>query len=255
VSLLPGIVVAMIAANVLHFLVITGRVPIEGLPDVSLFHPVALFGHGLTLAVLITLAVEWFVLWGCWRQLEDGATRGAYNWARAGIEDCLSLLPRRCTLSAYEHKLEEQQARWSRPLDRRWGWYYCAALAIFVPGVVLVPLSLRPGPDPVPEPLALFLPLAVGAVETVVVFLLALRVRLRWGDLLQSWVDTAVEMQKRKTLIHKPPPRQPAPEVVPNPPVPSYGDPLYGEPAEASEGREIVFDNDMTPDQDEFRPY
>jgi hypothetical protein len=220
-----GVILGAAAASGVYYLRASGQWPELGgalpLPPGNHLHPVALFGHGLTLALLVTLVLQWLRLRRRWAEAVD-CDPAQSHWAGAAVRDCLDVLPARCTLKAYEKKLIERQERWTRTLDRRWLWFYCAALAVFVPGIVLVPLNLKPAPQPLPDPVSLFEPLAVAAVETVVVFLLALRVRLRWGDLLQTWVEAALDAQKKTARLRRkrPAESQAARWTQPSPPPP-----------------------------------
>lgn len=199
----PGLLLGAAAAAAVHYVRVSGLWPEAiPLPPGNHLHPVALFGHGLTLALLVTLGLAWLRL-GARRPEAIDCEPHQGHWAGAAVRDCLDVLPARCTLRAYEKKLIERQERWARTLNRRWLWFYCAALAVFVPGVVLVPLNLRPPPQPLPDPVTLFEPLAVAAVETAVVFLLALRVRLGWGDVLQTWVEAALDAQKKTARLRR----------------------------------------------------
>ena len=217
VPLWPGLLLGLGVALAVDYAHAHGYWPAAlPLPPGHHLHPLALFGHGLTLALLLTLFLEALALRPR-RQEAESASAGQPDWAGAAIRNCLDVLPARCTFKAYEKKLLETQQRWATRLDRRWLWYYCAALALFVPGAVLVPLGLRPAPQPQPDPITLFEPLGVAALETVVVFLFALRLRIRWGDVLQLWVEAALEGQKRNArLRRKRPGEGPTPATEPS---------------------------------------
>lgn len=253
VPLWPGLLLGLFAASAVGWA--AGSASWPKLPLLNDYlHPIALFGHGLTLALVFTLFLEGLRLWPRWREAED-CRASERHWAGAAVRDCLDALPARCTFKAYEKKLHERMQRWSARLDRRWLWYYCAALGLFVPGAVLVPLRLRPAPQPQPEPATLFAPLALAALETVVVFLLALRLRIRWGDLLQVWMEAALEGQKRNARLRRQRPPVGEPPVLraemleaPSPPPPLSSHPTPVPPASAFaiplDEVELVFDND-----------
>jgi hypothetical protein len=274
VPLWPGLLLGLVAATVAGYAQAHGYwPPALPLPPGNHLHPLALFGHGLALALVVTLVLEALRLRPRWQEAED-CSPSEPHWAGAAVRDCLDLLPARCTFKAYEKKLLEVQQRWATRLDRRWLWYYCAALGLIVPGAVLVPLGLRPSSQPQPDPVTLFEPLAVAAMETVVVFLFALRLRIRWGDVLQLWVEAALEGQKRNARLRRKRSAEvssvaaglqpagavsagykPAATEEPPPPPPShptslpdasaFAVPLAPPPVEmATDEVELVFDND-----------
>ncbi|MBI1915582.1 MAG: hypothetical protein HYS12_12740 [Planctomycetes bacterium] len=229
VPLWPGLLLGVLLAGGAGVAHVSGQWPPDlPVPPDHHLHPVALFGHGFAFAVAFTLLLQWLRLLPRRVELKTCEDRGQTHWASAAILDCLSVLPAKCTLKSYEKKLIDYQARWARTLDRRWLWYYCAALGVFVPGAVLVPLGLGGPPRPLPDPVTLFEPLAVAAVETVVLFLGALRLRIAWGGLLQDWVEAAMEMQKKRVRVRR---RQFAPTVRPAPasplPLASVSDPFF----------------------------